>query len=84
MWHTSENGSQEKPIAVDRESSKKYVIVRKDFQQVYDHDEEGQITGYHWRYQEAFVPKEYYDIFDQAETNKADIAYIAMMADIDL
>ena len=84
MWHTSENGSQKKPAALDRESSQKYVIVRKDFQQVYDHDEEGQITGYHWRYLEAFVPKEIYDIFDQQETNKADIAYIAMMADIEL
>lgn len=84
MWHTSENGSQEKPAAIDRTSSQKYVIIRKQFEQVPTYDEEGQEIGYHWKYLEAFIPKEFYDIFEQVETNKADIAYIAMMADIDL
>lgn len=84
MWHTSENGSQEKPVLIDRESSKQYVIVRKQFEQVPTLDEEGHETGYHWRYLEAFVPKDYYDVFEQEETNKADIAYIAMMTDVEL
>lgn len=80
MWHTSENGSNIKPAQVDRESSKKYVIVRKNFELIPATEE----TTEHWRYQEAFIPKESYDIFNQEEDNKANIAYIAMMADIDL
>lgn len=83
-WHTSESGGPEKPPSIDKVSSKDYVIVRKQFEEIPSYDEEGQPIGTHWKYLENFVPKESYDSFEQAETNKADIAYIAMMADIDL
>lgn len=83
-WHTSENGSNIKPPAIDDTSSKAYIIVRKQFEEVPTYDEDHQEIGTHWRYQELFVPRENYEAFQQAETNKADIAYIAMMADIDL
>lgn len=84
MWHTSENGSNEKPILIDKESSRKYIIVRKQFEQVPTYDEEGHQIDFHWRYLEAFIPRESYDVFEQSETNKADVAYIAMMTGIEL
>ena len=34
MWYMNENGNLEQPAALDTESSKKFVYVRKDFEEV--------------------------------------------------
>ena len=91
MWRHAENGSSVKPAEIDRETSKKVIIVRKNFTEVPTIDEDGTEAGTHWEWDEISVPREDWEIFESAQTandtaeqNRADIAYIAMMADIDL
>lgn len=91
MWKRSSNSGSVKPAAVDKELSMTHVYVRKDFEEVPSLDEEGQQVGTHWEYMETTVPVDDWDAFEMAmdaekvgEDNSADIAYIAMMSDIDL
>lgn len=84
MQQEVENNSEIKPSELDKESSPGNVIIRKNFEQVPTFDEEGLEIGYHWRFLEEYIPKETYDRQDMIESNRADIAYISMMADIEL
>lgn len=59
MWYANENGSAEKPVAVDRDSSKIFVYVRKDFEEVEATDE----TPAHWKWQEQKIRKEDWTIY---------------------
>lgn len=65
MWRKSENGSLDKPLEIDKESSKKYVYVRKNFEEVPTTD---QISA-HWRWDETKVPKEDWEVYELAMRN---------------
>ena len=91
MWKRSSNSDSVKPAAVDKTLSATHVFVRKDFEEVPSYDEQGEEAGTHWEYMETLVPVDDWDAFEMAMNaekvgadNSADIAYIAMMADIDL
>lgn len=80
MWYKNENGSLDKPTALDTESSKIYAFVRKDFEQVEGTEE----IPAHWQWMELKILKENMSAYKQTETNAANIDYIAMMADIEI
>lgn len=62
MWYKSE--SNIKPELIDSVSSKKYVYVRKNITEIRRDD------GTLYEYDEAKIPKEFYDIFkSQSEAN---------------
>lgn len=61
MWRRSENGSLDKPLEIDKESSKKYVYVRKNFEEVPAANE----TPAHWRWDETKVPKEDWEVYEK-------------------
>lgn len=84
IWHVSENGSSEKPPSIDKQSSRNYVILRKNFEEVPTYDESGQQVGTHWRYLEQFLNKKLYEEYDKIQNARADIDYISMMTGIDL
>lgn len=85
MWKLSENSDSVKPDALDTVSSRKYVYIRKDFKEVPVLDENGQETGAtHWEYMENAVLKSEWENYKETEQNKSDIAYLAMMADVEL
>lgn len=92
MWKLVENSDSVKPAEIDRASSDAVVYVRKDFVEVPNMDPEGgEGEGTHWKYLENEIAKEDWGSYEKAlqaesksEDNAADIAYIAMMTDIDL
>ena len=92
MWKLVENSDSVKPAEIDRTSSDAVVYVRKDFVEVPNVDPEGgEGEGTHWRDLENAIAKEDWESYEKAlqaesksEDNAADIAYIAMMTDIDL
>lgn len=92
MWKLVENSDSVKPAEIDRTSSDAVVYVRKDFVEVPNMDPEGgEGEGTHWKYLENEIAKEDWGSYEKAlqaesksEDNAADIAYIAMMTDIDL
>lgn len=54
MWYKNENGTTEKPVAIDQESSKVYVYVRKNFVEVEATEE----IPAHWAWMEQKVRKD--------------------------
>jgi hypothetical protein len=73
MWRKNANGDSVRPADVDRDSSRKYVYVRKDFQLI---PESGDIPE-HWEWMEAKIPKDAVMIYD--EHNEAlDDVYAAL------
>ena len=92
MWKLVENSDSVKPAEIDRTSSDAVVYVRKDFVEVPNMDPEGgEGEGTPWRYLEHAIAQEDWESYEKAlqaesksEDNAADIAYIAMMTDIDL
>ena len=65
MWYPSENSNMTKPPVVDSESSKKYVYVRKDFEEVPEATIEGQTIPAHWKWKEMKVPKEDWAVYEK-------------------
>ncbi len=83
----------EKPQEIDEESSKTTVYLRRNIQQVPNDDINGNITsGFHWKYEEAQLTKEEYNIYsDLIEENKktkdelqSKIDYLAIMGDVEM
>ena len=73
MWYKSE--STARPEIVDSTSSKVYVYVRKNIEEVEREDEEGN-TYIVYVYDETKIPKEVYSIFEGqmiADSRIADI-----------
>lgn len=73
MWYKSE--STTKPEIIDSTSSKVYVYVRKNIQEI-EREEEGRNTYTVYVYDETKIPKEVYSIFENqmiADTRIADI-----------
>jgi hypothetical protein len=62
MWYQSESG--ERPVLVDKESSKVYVYVRKSIQEIEREDEQTGKTYIVYMYDEMKLPKEVYGIFE--------------------
>lgn len=81
MWHRAEKGVR--PPFEDKTSSKVYVRVAKNIEEVHYTDEEGNEQT-KFVYDEAFVKKEDYDSFKQLEQQKADIEFLSMMTGVDL
>lgn len=89
MWVKAE--STVRPEEIDKTSSAKYVLIRKDIQEVPAYDSEGKEEGTKFEYLENAVLKSDWDTYEAAmeakqtgNDNSADIEYIAMMSDIDL
>ncbi len=62
MWYKSESG--ERPILIDKDSSKVYVFVRKNIQEIEREDEQEGKTYIVYVYDEMKLPKEVYGIFE--------------------
>ena len=73
-----------RPSDFDTTSSKVYNYVRKDIVEKTREDETtgGNITYY--EYKEQKILKQDWNLYENISDNTANIAYIAMMADIDL
>lgn len=84
MWYKSENGNLEKPNDVDMLSSKAYVFVRKDFVQIPESGSGNEVIPAHWEWLETKIRKEDYTMYLMAESNAANIDYIAMMTDVEI
>ena len=81
MWHKSENSNSTQPAAIDRNSSRVYVYVRKDFVFI----EESEDKPAHWEYLEARIRREDWDLFEglmSLETTTSDLG-IALEALLD-
>lgn len=74
MWYQNENGSQDKPAAVDRETSKVYVYIRRNFRLI---EADGEERPAHWVWEEAKISKDALVIYE--EQNEAfDDVYAAL------
>ena len=73
MWYTNENGNSVKPSALDQDSSKKFVYVRKDFEEVPESGEGDQKIPAHWKWLETKIPKEDWMIYEQVLENADDV-----------
>lgn len=81
---TYHEGSQaEEPLAVDTESSKGTVYLRRNIEQIERKDEQTGETVTLWGYEEAQLTHEEYALY-LGEDNSAKIEYVAMMSDIEL
>ena len=79
MWHRSENGVR--PAELDTTSSKVYNIITKNVEEVTYTDEEGnEQTKY--VYDEAFIKKEDWDVFETAMGAKNDTEDLAEAIEI--
>ena len=74
MWKQSENSNNTKPSEVDYSSSEKYVIIRKDFEEVENVEDEGT----HWRYMENHILKEDWETYQEIITNTNDVTDLQM------
>lgn len=76
MWRKNSNGDSVKPEAVDRDSSRKYIYVRKDFILVEATEE----IPAHWEWMEAKIPKDALAIWDQTTAHETalDDVYAAL------
>lgn len=90
-WKRCTNSDNTKPAELDTTSSKAFVYVRKNFEEVPSLDENGEQTGTHWEFDETEIPKEDWAIYEAASTaqdtseqNAADITYLAVMAGVEL
>ena len=66
MWRKVSNGNADKPAQIDRDSSKKYVYIRKDFTFVAGDGEENPA---HWEWQEAKLPKDLMIVYDKTTSH---------------
>lgn len=87
MWYKCQNGSVDvKPAALDKESSKKYVYVRKDFTEIPASGEEGFEIPAHWEWMEMKIPKDDWNVYEHVLEHDAalDDVYAALteLADI--
>ena len=81
MWKTVE--SSVRPQEVDDTSSKKYVYVNRNIEEETRTDEDGNETTV-YIFEQDRISKDNRETYEACDQNAADIAYIAMMADIDL
>lgn len=61
MWYKSENGNSDKPAALDTESSKKYVYVRRNFALVAAEEDRSE----HWTWEEQKILKSDWAVYEQ-------------------
>lgn len=73
MWYTSRSSIY--PELEDTTSSAKYNYVRRNVVKIED--------GL-YKYEEAKVEKEYWDLFMFQQQHKADLDYLSMMLGVDL
>lgn len=81
MW--KETQSTEKPLNIDDKTSRRYVYVRRNVRRTEetDTDGEGRIV---WSYEENAIPRENYELYKETEQNRADIAFLSMMTEVDV
>lgn len=76
MWRNSSSSGGVKPKALDTESSKVVVYVRKDFVEVPSCDIDGKESGTHWEFLENAIPKEDWETYSQVAEHTESIASI--------
>lgn len=64
MFRTVENSDNIKPLEIDSTSSNEYVYIRRNFEEVPNYDQEGEIVGSHWRYEENKIKKSDWEIYE--------------------
>lgn len=65
MWYMNENGNLEQPAALDTESSKKFVYVRKNFEEVPKSGSGKDAIPAHWKWQEMKIRKEDWAVYEK-------------------
>lgn len=78
MWIESENSDSTKPLEIDNTSSRAYVYVRKDFEEVPTYDQEGTQIGTHWKYKENKVNREDWETYTDIINTQNDITDIQL------
>lgn len=73
MWYKNENGSNDKPSALDTETSKVYAYVRRNFEQVEATEE----IPAHWQWEEMKISKDALAIY-QEHNDALDDVYAAL------
>lgn len=61
MWYSNENGDLVRPSEIDRESSRKYVYVRKNIEEV----EATEDIPAHYRWQEIKIPQADWAVYEK-------------------
>ena len=79
MWHKSENTIR--PAQLDTSSSKVYNIITKNVEEVTYIDDEGK-EATKFVYDEAFILKEDWEVYESILQNKSDLQDIAEALDI--
>lgn len=76
MWYHAMNGAEQQPIALDKNSSKKYVYVRKNFILIPAQDD----NAAHWEWDEIKIKKEDWVIYESvmAHDSALDDVYAAL------
>jgi hypothetical protein len=83
IWYRGESSVH--PQLVDTTSSKKWVFVRRNIEELEREDEvDPEIKKKYYSYEEMKIPKENYPIYELEVQNAANLDYLAMMGDIDL
>ena len=76
-WHKSE--SYVDPVLLDKTSSTKYVIVRRNVEEVEREEDEETVTVY--QYDEKMIPREDWDTYESVMDNSSGIFDLAAMVD---
>ena len=85
-WTEHDGYQSEMPLEVDTTSSPTTVYLRRNIEEVTETDEQG-VAVTHWHYEEAELTTDEYEeykLYKAVEQQRADIDYIAAMADIEL
>lgn len=64
MWKLAQNSNEIKPDEIDKTSSPNVVYVRKDFEELERTDEDGEVIGTYWQYQENVIPKKDWELYE--------------------
>lgn len=79
-WYKTE--STNRPEEIDKTSSKVYNYIRRNIVETERKFEDETVKVY--EYEEMKIEKEDFDTYEKLEKQRADIDYIAVMADIEL
>lgn len=61
MWYKSENGSIDKPESIDSDSSKVFVYIRKNFNEIAATED----VSAHWEWMEQKIRKEDWETYQE-------------------
>lgn len=78
MWRLAQNSNEVKPDEIDKTSSPNVVYIRKDFEELERTDEEGNVVGTYWQYQENAIPKKDWELYEMLVSSDGKITDVEL------